>query len=184
MTDRPIMFSSPMVEALLAGRKTMTRRIIKPRLILAAKAGDRFWVREAWRVEEWDMDHVPPRALPLGTPLIYDADPRKSEPETRRRAPFHMPRWASRITLIVDEAKVERLQDISEVDAIAEGVEPIAAGGWKHYADTAPASLTYARDSFCSLWRSIHGPDAWAANPWVAALRFRTVLANIDTVEA
>ena len=98
------------------------------------------------------------------------------------RPSIHMPRWASRITLEITDIRVERLQEISEDDAKAEGVEPWVIGdGWREYglppdveaAGTHP--LRSARDSFASLWESINGPGSWKANPWVWVIEFRRV---------
>jgi hypothetical protein len=86
-----------------------------------------------------------------------------------------MPRWASRLTLIVEAVKTEMLQDISEEDAQAEGVAPSTSGQW---ADGEPIK-TY-RTGFVRIWGELHGDDAWAANPEVVALTFRVIEANID----
>ena len=98
-----------------------------------------------------------------------------------------MPRWASRITLEVTGVKVERLQDISEEDAIAEGIDPFTdfqpKGHWRRYRDA--SGLGYVDcpiASFASLWTEINGPAAWEANPWVAAYTFRPILGNIDQI--
>ena len=93
-----------------------------------------------------------------------------------------MPRWASRLTLIVTDVRVQRLQEISEDDARAEGVTP-HGGGWTGYGRDADLWLSNAKDGFRSLWNSIHGPGAWDANPWVAAISFETRRYNIDTME-
>ena len=82
-----------------------------------------------------------------------------------------MPRWASRLTLIVEAVKVERLQDISEEDARAEGC-----------ADAPGTFSPSAIGVFANLWRNLHGPDAWSENPWVAAIRFRVIRTNIDAI--
>ena len=81
-----------------------------------------------------------------------------------------MPRWASRLTLIVESIKVERLQDISEADAIAEGTTLGFGGG-------------PIREDFFCLWNSINGPFAADENPWVAAITFRSIRANVDSPE-
>ena len=91
-----------------------------------------------------------------------------------------MPRWASRLTLTVTDVRVQRLQDISEADAQAEGLVEVYEG-WatdsagRHWGPT-------ARDSYRILWNDLHGPEAWAANPWVAALTFETHRHNIDQI--
>lgn len=137
------------------------------------QAGDRLWVRETWAVGTI-YDGMPPRDInPTGKPgwcgVRYAATDARMG--IKDRPSIHMPRWASRITLHVTDVRVERLQDISEEDARAEGAE-----------DEIPWRDGYGpyKEGFCSLWNSINGRDAWGKNPWVAAISFRPVLANID----
>ncbi|MBX5238675.1 hypothetical protein [Rhizobium sp. NLR22b] len=228
MADRPILFSGPMVRALLAGTKTQTRRTLKfqpalgisiirktirpidgspyhsferrsvygnyaGELDIRIKRGDRLWVKEnpaivprtAYRMSEGvqqtlrpDDDH---------DAAVYAAEWDRSKPG-RWRPSIHMPRWASRLMLTVTDVRVERLQDITEADAIAEGIEPFTDflpygchwkryrdGGWNSYVDTAVAS-------YASLWTEINGPGAWEANPWVVAYTFTVVKQNIDQI--
>lgn len=202
--EMPILFSGPMVRAILDGRKTVTRRVLKPqprinsaglllwnvpRLSLQGdvdmiamhqkwQRGDRMWVREAWRCEaRWD--DVPPRRITHDSPIYYaaDPDPRDSEPGCagRLRPSMFMPRWASRITLEVTGVKVERLQDISEAEAIAEGVErsapEIDPDLFRDYVRGGDCDT--ARLSYETLWTSINGPGSWEANPWVVAISFK-----------
>ena len=219
MTDRPIIFSAPMIRALLDGRKTMTRRVLKDQvgdldrpfmmddgswhvadsqgchmspLDVRWRRGDRLWVREA-------IVHAPMGAgfdtthWPHGT-VAYLADgkgewfDRAKAAGAKSRPSIHMPRWASRLTLIVEDVRVERLQEISEADAIAEGIKRNHHGNGDQWCDyplgSSAAGWTDPRDSFESLWRSLHGPDAWAANPWVVVISFRVIRANIDSKEA
>ena len=227
MTDRTIIFSPPMVRAVLAGRKSQTRRIIKPQpemqkngrwhlrgcgggLLNVAqqdigdhlpdyvrwREGDRLWVREphkrnphAWAYEA-DLAEVP---WPAKTHM---------QARARDQAPaMFLPRIASRLTLEVTGVRVQRLQEISEEDAEAEGCEydiwdqALAVrnygreDGW-YCMWGGPKSYTHPdvyrdedeiwRASFQSLWNSLHGPDAWSANPWVCALTFTVTHANID----
>ncbi|HEV7323558.1 MAG TPA: hypothetical protein VGN91_00680 [Bosea sp. (in: a-proteobacteria)] len=157
MTDRPILFSGPMVQALLADRKTQTRRILKPQpgsdgiypdISSAKKAlrivrGDRLWVREAWRTSA-GVDDVAPSRLEVpgggyGWPIWYDADSgevtwRGSQTggpsftaPGKLRPSMFMPRWASRLTLTVTEVRVQRLQELSAEDAAAEGLIQLSA---------------------------------------------------------
>lgn len=240
MTERPIVFSAPMVQAILAGRKTQTRRIIKKPAALDALAvfgptmllqpgcadllpfapGDRLWVKETCRAEELSY---PPSARPAtrkekalyGRRLVtvldemdgadgvryladqswrrientHDAGERWSEMYHSGRGGKHgvgstisprlMPRWASRLTLLVTAVRVQRLQEIGEDDAIAEGIELyrlMGAQGWVDYGDK-PGDMTRRyfsdpRRSFETLWESIHGPGSWDANPWVVAVSF------------
>ena len=88
-----------------------------------------------------------------------------------------MPRWASRITLEIISVRVERLNEISEADAIAEGIEKVPQG-WRRYGPLVNPSgsnqkLALARDSYQTLWESINGPGSWALNPWVWVIEFR-----------
>lgn len=94
------------------------------------------------------------------------------------RPSIHMPRWASRITLEITSVKVERLRDISEEDAEAEGVEQDSFGHWFDYSlptnyREAVSSFSTASASFMSLWNSINGKGSWESNPWVWAISFR-----------
>lgn len=203
-----------MIRALLAGRKTQTRRIIKPQptpagdglwhfhnrwggisqaheealtsYIVDAAAryavGDRLWVRENWRPigDAALSECVGPEDV------MFAASVGPIDLETFRWRPsIHMPRWASRLTLIVTGVKVERLKDISEADAITEGIERVGdiAGepGWKHYPNgSAAGGWLDPRESFRTLWQSINGPESWEANPWVVAVSFTVHRRNID----
>lgn len=198
MTDKPIIFSAPMIRALLDGRKTQTRRILKPqppeglmpeRMAIAGEAQpvgapwsrcDRLWVREAF-VRYYDLDDNDMRVGPLKIAYRADGGFRwlDADTDTFRDTPpwkpsIHMPRWASRLTLIVTDVRVQRLQDINEADARSEGwkAPPDGVIGW------------HPIGWFSDLWNSIHGPDAWDANPWVAALTFTVHKKNIDQMEA
>lgn len=132
--------------------------------------GDRLYVREHWWTEaRWDS--VAPRDLPETAPIYPQTEP---EPGCagRFRQAMHMPKWASRITLIVTDVRVERLQDCSEADALAEGIDRI------HFPER--GDWGWPQRAHAKLWDDINGPGAWAANPWVAAYTFRPVLGNID----
>lgn len=236
--ERPILFSSEMVKAILAGRKTQTRRIFKgltpPDCIGnhscvvedgAAKfhlnerlamhegewtkcpygyPGDRLWVRETWRpVGPWecrdDKATVQYRAdgeyrRRTGWPSEFRI--KTTDGADKWRPSIFMPRWASRITLEITDVRVERLQDISEADAIAEGVEPVvftAQDIEDTPADTeegqllrhlGPGQLT-AKSNFQVLWDEINGKRAsWASNPWVWVVEFRVEATGLPTVEA
>ena len=184
MTERPILFSGPMVRAILAGAKTQTRRLVKlPRwaepgtleegtegVLAVARVsgcladvpcpygapGDDLWVRETWRADDFD---------PPGT--IYAADHPDLLDDVRGiirwRPSIHMPRNRSRITLRVASVRVERLHDITEDDARAEGVLTV---------DGLLSAMT-PRERFACLWREINGGRAsWDANPWVWRVQF------------
>lgn len=179
MKERPILFSAPMVRAIVAGTKTQTRRIVKPGVLedgwpiaYAAERcpygapGDRLWVRETWA-----------KAGEVGDDIEYRAD--NPDPlGARWRPSIHMPRWASRLLLEVTAVRVERLQDISEDDACAEGVQELD-GTLDELALYARAKkmgecATDSRVWFAELWDSINGTRApWASNPFVWVVSFK-----------
>jgi hypothetical protein len=131
--------------------------------------GDRLWVKETWRVcggKEYEYQQDPSQVMYRATHQ-EDGFPFTWESYVWRPS-IYMPRWASRITLEVTAIRVERLQDISEADAIAEGA-PWAACG-------APQEGSH-KAGFAQLWESIHGPGSWEANPWVWVVEFRQVQA-------
>jgi hypothetical protein len=199
MKERPILFSAPMVRALLNGTKTQTRRVFKQknggiwpnlndlpgmRQILRncpyGQPGDRLWVREAFSGPHHQERH-PPRDWHSTDEIHYWADGCPNCGDwTKPRPGMFMPRWASRITLEITEVRVERLQDISEADSIAEGIEhdqDISRGniiGWRDYLNRGGKCGT-ANGSYRSLWESINGPGSWEANPWVWVVKFRRI---------
>lgn len=220
MADHPIIFSAPMVRALLSGAKTQTRQLAwrwvkdrderhlsnddangthQPSPWQRVRPGDRLWVREAAWIPP-HPDEISESDLRCGADTwepSYHADgPDPYVEDYRRwdwksRPSIHMPRWASRITLHVEAVRVERLRDISEGDAIAEGVEMESADPPFYYVPGIyPHSLTavgveepggrHATRSFAKLWNTLHGPGAWDANPEVVVLQFRVVKGNID----
>lgn len=222
MKERPILFSAPMVRALLAGRKTQTRRVVKfptkgeyvrpdmggwtactiggdgsrdrhgrevpvqacvwnqttgttvacPYGVL----GDRLWVKETWQLHErftdvgrvvyaasangaWSEAHID---FPIDTVGDLTARPFQEG----WRSPLHMPRRLSRLDLTITAVRAERLQDITEIDAEAEGVQdpslvPILGAFWS------------SRDGYARLWEHINGPGSWASNPWVWVVTFQ-----------
>lgn len=203
MTDRPILYSGAMVRAMLRGEKTQTRRIImsgeeiakgpwvrlrppapghgwqvglenynawQP-LTVRHEVGDRLWVREEWSVNAAFND-MRARDLRVVRTIAYWADG-KPEGTGRRRASMHMPRQLSRITNLVSEVRVQRLQDISEADAKAEGVEPKLFGA-EHGGEY--------RRAYITLWNAINAARGypWASNPWVVATTFGVATTNID----
>ena len=236
MTDRPILFSAPMVRALLNGRKTQTRRILKPqpdttcatfeRVFKTAPhfearsyegkpiypfpagrgfitpfpsikfdIGDRLWVRESWQLHSRATDFCTVAYMASvnhsGWSEAHEQFP-DSLAGNMRTKPFqegwrpsiHMPRWASRLTLIVTDVRVERLQDISEADARAEGLQYRLdwLPQWRG-ADQLPWRSEFPRDAFQDLWDSINGNRegaSWQANPWVVAISFTVAQQNID----
>jgi hypothetical protein len=207
--ERPILFSAPMVRAILEGRKTVTRREVKKKAALDCLAagfepaflalpgnsdlcpygqpGDRLWVRET---TEADHDTcgvaVLSRYAVDKEPVLYS---RSEDPEydgtvahwdypRQSRPSIHMPRWACRILLEITAVRVERLQSISDVQAMAEGVrlyaDHAALGDWYHVDGKATYSAD-PRKSFELLWSSINGPATWDANPWVWVVEFKRV---------
>lgn len=216
MTDIPIIFSGPMVRALLAGRKTRTRRLAWsgarrnifgvefPSPWRKVRPGDRLWVRESVRVPPPITDRLLRDGADTWPAIMYDADLDQqdrdwcSEHAWKSRPSIHMPRWASRLTLIVEATKIEPLQDISEEDVVAEGLATLskdAGRTWKFGIadrDGLPGRdddgwpwahwSTDHKQAFARLWDSIHGEDAWSENPDVIALTFRVIAKNIDQV--
>jgi hypothetical protein len=135
--------------------------------------GDRLWVREAFIHEPADYVWEASVSIPCRpATTVYRAD--AGDPRGGRWTPsIHMPRSLSRITLEVTAVRVERLQDISEADAIAEGIER-RGPGWAWYSD--PKAYTMQPIvSYCDLWEQINGPGSWDANPWVWVVEFNRV---------
>ncbi|SIR85611.1 hypothetical protein SAMN05880566_12826 [Janthinobacterium sp. TND4EL3] len=205
----PMLFSAPMVRALLDGRKTQTRRIVKPQpfredymaeegvrrqfatLAPYGQPGDRIWVRETFQGPLFDgerMDEYRSDSTKFETPefCVYAADgggaPEFQDADDnlvcRWRPSIHMPRWASRIQLEIVSVRVERLNDCSQADALAEGVAIDRSGC--HFIDgtdgrhVSPVGAS-AVEAFASLWESINGAGSWAANPWVWVVEFKRV---------
>ncbi|MBY0453759.1 MAG: hypothetical protein K2Q11_02615 [Burkholderiaceae bacterium] len=197
MKERPINLSGQAVRAILSGAKTQERRLVNLkngeymppsrradvngwmqmlRLCPYGKTGDRIWVRESWRADAGLNGKL---AIDFsGWPVRYEADGAVLRHgsffggmDGRRRPPAQMPRWASRITLEITGVRVERLQDISEADALAEGIDPNAANSFARVAGiTRPNGFAY-RD----LWNRVNDPDSWDENPWVWVLEFKRV---------
>jgi hypothetical protein len=189
MAERPILFSVPMVRAILAGAKTQTRRVLK---VPSWACADSLEVEDGLAtVEARDDESYDSRGhllCPYGSPgsdlwvretwraddfdaagTIYAADHPEQVEATRGvvrwRSSIHMPRNRSRITLRVTSVRVERLHAITDADALAEGV---AAEG-----DDGRFSLPgYPRAGFEVLWRLINGAESWEANPWVWVVGF------------
>ena len=191
MVDRPIIFSAPMVRAMLAGRKTQTRRLATSPLARVAP-GDRLYVREHWKTSIGN-DGVPPRELDRETSILMLADGAVRTrfylpPWGKHRQGMHMPRWASRLTLIVEDVKIEPLVGISDADAIAEGigVAQDAPSYRRYFVSLAGETFISAHPAECyaRLWSSLHSADGqcWSDNPDVVALTFRIERENNDTL--
>lgn len=205
--ERPIPIIAPQVRALLAGTMTQMRLVCKPQPDIVAEGGtvvgvntpddakhgrlgkvlscpygapgDRLWVREDWRAEGY-FDGRPPRDLAPGMHIAYEAgrqDVMWPAAMGKLRPGRFMPRWASRITLEVTGVRVDRLNDISEADALAEGVydgtacrcaEPL---DFVRSCGMCSGRLVDAVGLYRALWERINGPGSWNANPlvWVVA---------------
>ena len=132
--------------------------------------GDRLWVRESWRAP-LAYELTPPRDIQPGTPIAFQADGAGTLPHInvgKLRPGMFMPRWASRILLEITDVRVERLQDINEADAVAEG-----SFTWAGEQDTPVRDLIEARLVYRQLWEQINGTGSWDAIPWVWAVSFR-----------
>ncbi len=232
MSERGIIFSSAMVRALLDGRKTQTRRILKPAppawvypgdapgyscltpkghiefrgryidpdgvdhgpaskfIKLPFLKGDRLWVRETWAVASiYDgkkPSEINPHRIPLYCGIRYAANQERLG--IKDRPSFFMPRWASRLWLEVTDVRVQRVQEISDTDAQAEGIErdllhpdlwqrgPLS-GDQNNVDCTAFPKLAYR-----SIWEGLHEKPGkrWVDNPWVVAVTFKVHRENID----
>lgn len=214
MADRPIIFSAPMVRALLEGRKSQTRRVLKPQpgpfdalfsedgrwwtgdaetgdvhevLRVPYAPGDRLWVKEDLICATETMGDFATFADVVcyaqdGTTALRDFQMVDWPWQRTKLNNRFCPRWASRLTLIVTDVRVQRLQEISEADAMAEGARPVMTREGVSQTGM-PFSEWSWRDGFRDLWNSLHGPEAWASNPWVAAISFDAIKRNIDKIE-
>ena len=214
--ERPMLFSAPMVRALLDGSKTQTRRVAKfkprtpgcnlsfsamrvghymtgnpragfvlhsgagdstfPLICPYGQPGDRLWVRETFGYVSPDEHQRPHSECKIeyradlapgctDRPGQWPVDECKGDPERPRWRPsIHMPRAASRILLEIVAVRVERLNDCSDIDALAEGcsARDMRSGDCM--------ASVYAR-----LWESINGSGSWAGNPWVWVVEFKRV---------
>ena len=207
MKERPILFSGDMVRAILEGRKTQTRRVIKPQpsmdgmelfTILSTTGpkkdegkhhwammdekrisfkhddkelfsspygykGDRLWVRETWAEKSGKL-------APYCSNIQYRADGDDLVWALKWKPSIHMPRWASRITLEVLDVRVERVQEISDIEAMAEGIHT----GVCHKMGMQNAG---SRNEFSALWDRINFKRGfgWGKNPWVWVVEFRRI---------
>lgn len=201
--ERGMLFSTPMVQAIVRGDKTQTRRIVKPiNLPLYddgsidnfykanplwkaegancphGEKGEVIWVRETWAIsphmfadQDW-VDYIY-KADGNCTPHIDPWDKIKWKPS------LFMPKEACRIRLEITSVRVEKLQDISEEDAVAEGIghafAPADGVMWKNYLANEYWPEISPIDSYKTLWMSINGKDSWALNPWVFVINFRRI---------
>ncbi|WP_282267751.1 hypothetical protein [Stenotrophomonas sp. PS02298] len=232
MVEQPILFNGTMVRAILDGRKTQTRRVVKmppafdftgglgddpsdPKhwgaedenalwwalaagddvdRVLACpfgQPGDRLWVREAHSIFPAHGQHradggrwgpwagLPTTVSEDGKQIAYYREGFDRCDPGRWRPSIHMPRWACRLVLEITNVRVERLQAISEADALAEGIERFATVGGTACKDYSGGDGFNVRDagsiqrSFRSLWTSTGGD--WDANPWVWVISFKRI---------
>lgn len=229
--DYPVIFNEEMVRAILDGRKTQTRRVIKlshergmlnpvvrgrngeissvscrlaPTLCPFGQPGDLLWVRETWALlgnedgcyVDWNDNlckgdeksaariyraSCEQRPGDYGLWSIPDDADWKPHTDDHKfegawRPSIHMPRWACRILLEITNVRVERLNSISQADAIAEGMPPSHPS-----IDAVSRDLGYpdfSRSAFAQLWQSLYGEESWQANPWVWVVEFKRVHAT------
>ncbi|MDR2674936.1 MAG: hypothetical protein LBC18_08745 [Opitutaceae bacterium] len=222
MSEKPILFSAPMVLAYLAGRKSVTRRVVKDRAGCLIRTpgnfrisypdsqngftlewldadgeptgehidvrpppvtpGDTIWVKETWRADIL-FDNLSPKQIFEYTPIKYEADGASDSEETlfspgRIRQSIFMRRWMSRIVTPCVSLRVERLQDITESDAKAEGctlykdgkpIFPLCNAPFNE-----PPEKCVHRASFYKVWQTLNANRApWDSNPWVWVISFR-----------
>jgi hypothetical protein len=224
IVERPILFSGPMVRAILEGRKTQTRRIVKPQPPsfidnlhgneLRKRApyeiqdadgnncgwgfqdeennykfpygtiGERLWVRETWQHTGPELSDEPG--------YVYRAD----DPDWKSlqgwvwKPSIFMPREACRIVLEIENIRVERLQEITNADCLAEGIQPLGpervtertSSGFEELpvpihiqAGKFDNRYSTVRGLFAGIWQQIHGVESWIANPWVWVIQFRKI---------
>lgn len=220
MKERPILFKGAMVRAILEGRKTQTRRVVKPvgndggfvildygkggwpyrsddgdsamhtvkrsgKLYLDesphaspyGQPGDRLWVRETWAYHVQAIGSV----CDEDGPFVYRADSMADQHRLcdKWTPSIHMPRFASRITLEITSVRVERLNNISEADAVAEGIEhdenypPLWKRGDLRGDQNTVKVTAFPKLAYRSIWEAINGADSWQANPWVWVVEFK-----------
>jgi hypothetical protein len=179
--EKPILFNAPMVRAILDGSKTQTRRIVKAahlefienptkqllggrwdkRPFPFGRPVDHLWVRETWGHDEAFGD------------TLYRAGHQGDDPLNGWKTSIHMPRWASRIILEITEVRIERLQEITEEDAKAEGAHAVGLDDQGIFRGD-EGSGPY-RAGFGAEWRHINGAESWDASPWIWAISFRRI---------
>ncbi|MCK9526075.1 MAG: hypothetical protein M0R49_09130 [Limnochordia bacterium] len=201
MCEKPILFSTDMVRAILDGRKTMTRRIVKGLPddqsgcdlgviktnygeltgygfeTMPYQPGDILWVRETWAM--LNLDHHPINVGNPDYPVIYvykaDHETGNDGPDRIKWRPsIHMPREAARIFLKVIDVRVERLQDVTPEDIAAEGLPSfIIPPGHEHYKNVCGENWL-GFDWYIKLWNNIYAKRGygWKVNPWVWVIEF------------
>lgn len=201
MNEKPILFNRGMVRAILEGRKTQTRRVVKgealrwleqfnPEFVADPDnslspygyTGDQLWVRETWSTSG-SFDGIKPSEL-MSDPAFskddirYRAAVMRADPYYKWRPSIFMPRWASRISLTINNLRVERLNQITNDDAIAEGLHDVELISVTDPNDTRKLIMEpcsgFALQEFEQLWESINGKRGygWETNPWVWVIEF------------
>ena len=230
--ERPIIFSGEMVKAMLDGKKTMTRRVVKSgfinhykhahiirqstdkkregkayfydtpvgSMVLSSqlannhygKVGDRLWVRETHHVvggiADYEIEEIKQGLQDVKNFVSYKADGYGNPCDGGWTTPMFMPRWASRILLEIIDIRVERLQDISEADALKEGIRnynfemedsPDTYVGYTHLQKDDGKSTLYKTPAiaFERLWDTLNAKKGypWSSNPWVWVVEFKVV---------
>lgn len=169
------------------------RSIIASQFNPYGQPGDRLWVREAWRTYA-SLDGIPPRDIRPGAGVQYEAGGTNVPGDRgeyllgmgRLRPGMFMPRWASRITLEITAVRVERLQDISGRDCLAEGIAevefrpddgfPMCLGYMVGPNDGKTSLKVTPQESYRELWEQINGPGSWEKNPWVWVVEFKRIV--------
>ncbi|MGV0886007.1 hypothetical protein V6760_03930 [Acinetobacter venetianus] len=189
MKERPILFNTSMVKAILEGRKTQTRRLVNSELIIQqaefecgnrpnvlrsepnlqywidnqcpyGQVGDQLWVRETWRKTEISECGCEDNcSCSFGG---YDYLASSVDTDVKWKPSIHMPRKASRIQLEITNIRVERLNDISESDCLKEGIG-------------SPILRDCKKPKFMQLWESINGGGSWSRNPWVWVVEYKII---------
>jgi hypothetical protein len=191
MKERPILFSTPMVRAILDGRKTQTRRLVSEthlpfiediiknlyrwdkRPFPYGKKGDKLWVRETFvnLTENNDGKLFAAYKADFDSQAFVGVGGKKC----KWNPSIFMPRWASRITLEIISVRVERLQEISEQDAIAEGIYLLSGDGGGYKFAAGEQEYDTAKEAYIELWKSINGADSWSKNPHVWVIEFKKI---------
>ncbi|AXN27821.1 hypothetical protein CP913_24090 [Pseudomonas aeruginosa] len=200
--ERPILFNDQMVRAILEGRKTVTRRVVKDTGFYAIDAaihgndvalrerealstrcpygepGDRLWVRETWGLQVRSYgggagEFIVYRAT--NPDAIYCRSSEGREYPVKWKPSIHMHRHSSRILLEITAVRVERLQDISEEQALAEGVRGEPCDHARQACSDIGCWGDTAKGAFGFLWEQLNGAGAWQANPWVWVVEFKRV---------
>lgn len=216
MKERPILFTAEMVRALLDGRKTQTRRVIKPQPLAWAERvfpapyvsenggtygkpgywlqatddcykmcglmrcpygqqGDKLWVREKHGIQLEPCEEYPNGYVIYAADYPFDSTFDYEGGGSAWRSSIHMPRWASRITLEITGVRVERLQNITDTDCMAEGI--VSGYDWSKLGDNKSRVFLTARLAYQELWNSISAIRGfgWEVNPWVWVIEFRVI---------